>query len=260
MIEVLKNKNLTTKFQILVEIANSGPNIQQRDIAKRLEITPQAVSDYINHLVKENMLISEGRSSYRVTNDGVNWIIKILRELNGYIGYIQKAITNISICTAITYTDLKQHQKVGLLMRDGLLIATSDINLQATGITVAEARAGNDVGITGIEGIIPMQVGRVTILRIPGIQNGGSNKVDLDKLAGYIETSLFTSSLGLESFVVLQKIGAKYYHYGATEGTIEAAKSGIHPFVVCVENETADLITRLEKEKISFEILDVHKS
>ena len=33
MVEILRNKNLATRFQILVEIARSGPNIQQRDIA-----------------------------------------------------------------------------------------------------------------------------------------------------------------------------------------------------------------------------------
>jgi len=36
MIEVLRNKNMTTKFQILVEIADSGPDIQQREIARKL--------------------------------------------------------------------------------------------------------------------------------------------------------------------------------------------------------------------------------
>ena len=56
MIEVLRNKNLTTKFQILVAIAEGGPDIQQRAIARELEITPQAVSDYIAQLIQEKLL------------------------------------------------------------------------------------------------------------------------------------------------------------------------------------------------------------
>ncbi len=76
MIEVLRNKNQATRLQILVEIANSGPAIQQRDIAERLDITPQAISNYISQLTTERMLISEGRSTYRITNKGVGWIIK----------------------------------------------------------------------------------------------------------------------------------------------------------------------------------------
>jgi len=81
MAEVLRNKNLATRFQILVEIANSGPNIQQQDIAKKLYVTPQAISDYTRQLVDEGLLISDGRSKYRLTSEGVNWVIKTLREL-----------------------------------------------------------------------------------------------------------------------------------------------------------------------------------
>jgi putative transcriptional regulator len=42
MVEILQNKNSATRFQILVEIAASGPNIQQKDIATKLGVTPQA--------------------------------------------------------------------------------------------------------------------------------------------------------------------------------------------------------------------------
>ena len=61
MIEVLKNKNQTTKFQILVEIADKGPDIQQREIAREMEITPQAVSDYIAQLIA----VAGDRQSHR---------------------------------------------------------------------------------------------------------------------------------------------------------------------------------------------------
>lgn len=257
MIEILRNKNETTRFQILVEIANSGPNVQQRDIAKKLDITPQAVSDYIAQLIKEKVLVSEGHSSYRITNEGVNWIIKMLRELSNYMTYIQRAVTNISICTAVAESNLEQSQKVGLKMKDGLLFATSNSSQQATAITVSSAREGEDVGITNIEGIVPLQIGKVDILRIPGIQKGGSNKVDLTRLKDYVKKSSFTVSLGLESIVVLRKIGAEFSRYGAVEAAIEAAKGGIGPLVVCVENETSNLIARLEKEKIAYEIVDI---
>ena len=119
MIEVLRNKNLTTKFQILAEIADRGPEIQQREIARKLDITPQAVSDYIAQLIKDDMLISRGRSSYKVTNEGINWVIKELKELNNYSISIQRAVNSISISAAIAADDLKKDQQVGLRMRDG---------------------------------------------------------------------------------------------------------------------------------------------
>ena len=260
MIEVLRNKNLTTRFQILVEIASAGPTIQQREIAKNLNITPQAVSDYISQLTRERMLVSEGRSQYRVTSEGVNWIIKTLRELSDYNTFIQRAVTNISICAAIAEDDLKKNQRVGLKMKDGLLFASAGKESQATGTTTSSAKAGEDVGITGIEGIVPLEIGKVTILRVPSIQRGGSKIVNYKILQEHLAKSDLVTSLGLESLVALRKTQAEFHYYGAAEAAIEAAKSGLQPMVVCVDNETSNLIARLEKERIAYELFDAEGS
>lgn len=257
MIEVLRNKNLTTRFQILVEIANSGPNIQQRDIATELDITPQAVSDYIAQLMKDKMLTSDGRSNYRVTNEGVNWIINALRQLNSYNSLIRKAITNISVCAALAESNLAKGQKVGLKMEDGLLFASPDVDSAATGRTISDAGAGEDVGVTSIEGIVPLELGRVTIVRVPGIQHGGSRKVDIEKLENRLEQHTLVTFIGLESLAALRKAEVGFQRFGAIEASIEAARSGLDVLVVCVENETSELIQRLENDGIRYELFDV---
>jgi putative transcriptional regulator len=81
MTQVLRNKNLATRFQILVEIAANQPSIQQKDIARKIGVTSQAVSDYISKLEKDGWITSDGRSRYRITKEGVNWMLKSLREL-----------------------------------------------------------------------------------------------------------------------------------------------------------------------------------
>jgi len=256
MIEVLRNKNLTTRFQILVEIANAGPAVQQREVAKNLNITPQAVSDYIAQLAKDGLLAAEGRARYRVTNQGVNWIIKMLRELGEYNVFIQRAITSLSVCAAIAGDDLKKGQKVGLEMKSGLLFASASRKQEATGTAIDSAQAGEDVGISGIEGIVPLEVGRVTILRVPGIQRGGSKKVNYSILKERLAKSDLVTALGLEAIAALRKTGADFQHYGAVAAAIEAAKSGLKPLVVCVDSEAADLIARLEKERIAYQLFD----
>jgi len=60
--QILKSKNLATKFQIMVEIAAHQPNIQQKDIAPRLGITSQAVSEYVKELIKDGWLSSPGKA------------------------------------------------------------------------------------------------------------------------------------------------------------------------------------------------------
>jgi len=260
MVNILRNKNMATRFQILVEVANSGPNIQQQDIAKKLDVTPQAISEYIAQLTREGMLISEGRSRYKVTNEGINWIIKELRELRSYNIVVEKAVTNISVCTAVADCNLTRGQEVGLEMKDGLLFATDRAGEGASGISVSHASKDEDVGVTNIEGIVALQVGKMTILRVPHIQKGGSRKVDLNRLGREIKNRPFIAAIGIEALVALRKVDAKFYMYGATEAAIEAANSGLNPLVVCVEDETSALIKRLGEEKISYELFDIEQT
>jgi len=260
MTEILRNKNLSTRFQILVEIANSGPNIQQRDIAGKLDITPQAVSDYIRQLVEEGLIVSDGRSKYRVTSEGVNWVIKVLRELSNYSTFIEKAITNISVCAAVADVNLTKGQTVGLKMREGLLFASDKVGKGAKGIAFSDATAGEDVGVYNIQGIVNLKVGEVTILKVPSIQRGGSKMVDVDRLKARIESRRLVGAVGIEAIVALRKLGIEpVYNYGVTEAVIEAAKSGLSPLIVSVDDEISGLIRRLGEEGIGCEIIDIRK-
>jgi len=108
MAQVLHNKNLATRFQILVEIAANQPNIQQKDIAQKIGVTSQAVSDYISKLVEDGSITSEGRSRYRITKEGVNWILKSLRELQQYSFAAERVLTMITTWAAIAEVDLKK--------------------------------------------------------------------------------------------------------------------------------------------------------
>ena len=179
MEQVLQNKNLATKFQILVEIAANQPNIQQRDIAQRLNITPQAVSEYIKELIKEGSLTSKGRSRYKVTTEGVNWVLKALRELRSYSSFVAKAVASISVSAAVADCNLSQGQTVGLQVKNGLLLATGTVGEGAKGIVVSNAQQGKAVGVSNIEGIVELEIGKVTILKVPDIQASGSKRVDL---------------------------------------------------------------------------------
>jgi putative transcriptional regulator len=261
MVEILRNKNLATKFQILVEIANRGPSIQQRDIAQKLAGTPQAISDYTRQLVRENLLRAEGRSRYQVTTEGVNWIIKTLRELRGYHTAIEQAVTNISVCAAVAEADLTQGQTVGLEMKDGLLFATKKAAGGAKGIAANDASAGEDVGVANIEGIVGLDRGKVTILKVPGIQHGGSQMVDADRLEKELAGRKLTGAIGIEAIVALKKLNAKSsYRYGVAEAAIEAANSGLASLIVCVDDEISGLVSRLEAEGIDYELVDLRKS
>jgi len=263
MIEILQNKNSATRFQILVEIAATGPNIYQRTIANKLGISPQAVSDYIKQMTEEQLLTALNRSSYRVSVKGVNWMLKMLRELTGYTAEASKAIAIVTTCAAIAETDLKKGQAVGLKMKDGLLYATARPGNDARGITATAADRGEDVGISNIEGIVKLTQGTVTILEVPSIQDGGSGRVDIKKLKNYTATDIQTGAIGIEALAALKKAGIKPgYLFGVAEAAIEQSKCGLSFIIVCTSDAIAGLIKKLQENDREYSTvsLDTGKS
>ena len=261
MAQILKSKNLATKFQIMVEIAAHQPNIQQKDIASKLGVTSQAVSEYIRELIKDGWLTSEGRSRYRVTKQGVDWILQMSRQLHSYAWFVSKVVADISITSAIADSDLGAGQQVWLYMRDGLLFASAIArNKGARGITVTEAKKSQDVGIRDIRGVIKLQPARVTVAKVPNVQDGGSQRTDLARLRREAKKVRLVGALGTEALVALTQIGIKPdYLYGVREAVIEAAYCGLSSLVVCSEDKVPILLQRLEEENLDYQIIDLRK-
>jgi len=261
MAQILKSKNLATKFQIMVEIAAHQPNIQQKDIASRLGITSQAVSEYIRELVKDGWLSSQGRSRYKVTKEGVDWILQMSRQLHSYAWFVSKVVADISTTTAIADSDLSAGQQVSLYMKDGLLYASNVMsNKGAKGITVTEAKRGQDVGIRDIEGVIKLEPAKVMIGKVPNVQDGGSRSTNLARLEKEVKKARLVGALGMEALVALRQIDIKPdYVHGVREAAIEAAYCGLSSLIVCSEDKIPLLVQRLEEEKLDYEIVDLRK-
>lgn len=111
MAQLLQDKAAATKFQILIEIAAAQLNIQQRDIAKKLNVSPQAISQYMEELAKDCLIASDGRSKYRVTKEGIDWVLKTFRDLQNYSNFVKKIVTNITVCAAVAGSDISQGQR-----------------------------------------------------------------------------------------------------------------------------------------------------
>jgi len=258
MVEILQSKNSATRFQILVEIATSGPGIQQKSIAVKLGITPQAISDYIRQLVDEGLVVSTGRSHYGVSTKGVNWMLKILRELRGYASIVEQAVTNITVCAAIAEVDINQGQAVGLKMKNGLLFATSQISSGARGIAVSSVSQGEDVAVSNIEGLVKLTRGRITILQVPAIQKGGSRQVDLKLLKTHAANNQQVGAIGIEALTSLRRVAVEpRYLYGVTEAAIEAAQCGLPFTIVCTDDAIPELIKKLQEEELNYELIDL---
>jgi putative transcriptional regulator len=256
---ILRSKKEITKFQILVEIAGHQPDVMQKEIAQRIGITPQAVSEYIKDLVSEGYLFSDGRMRYRITKNGVEWVLERAIELKKYARFVMEDIvSHVSVATAIARGRLKKGNAVSLMMDNGLLYAGTDGDV--TGITTSDAEVGEDVGVTDLKGMISFPQVNITICKVPRVEKGGSRSVDLKMLKSKSIDKPYIAAIGVEALISLRKISVQpNILFGAKESVVEAAFHGLSSLVVSVDEEVPSLLNRLEAEGLNYEVVDLSK-
>lgn len=261
MIELLHSKSGITKFQILIEVATHQPNVRQKEIAEKIGVTPQAVSEYIKELVAEGFVNSEGRVRYRITKKGVEWVLENAGEMKRYASYVMgDIISHVSTWTAIAEEDLSMGQNVYLNMRDGLLYVGTKGVANATGVTISDAKEGMDVGVTDLTGLIDLENASVTICKVPRVERGGSKNVDLDRLEALVRSKPYIASIGVESLISLKRINVvPDVMFGAKEAIVEAAFHGLSSLVVSIDEEVPTILSRLEGENLEYELVDLTK-
>ncbi|MGP8321051.1 MAG: DUF7839 domain-containing protein [Methanosarcinaceae archaeon] len=259
MIEILHSKSGITKFQILTEVAAHQPIVRQKEIAIKIGITPQAVSEYIKELAAEGFIISEGRVRYRITKNGVEWVLENAAEMKRYACFvIEDIISHVSTWTAIADEDLQKGDDVCLKMREGLLYVSKMYVTNATGVTIADVKCGEDVGITNLHGLIDLENASITVCKIPRIKRGGSKNVDLERLRTLVKSKSYIAVIGAESVIALKRIGVTpNVMFGAKESVIEAAFHGLSSLVVSIDEEVPSLLSRLENDDLEYELVDL---
>jgi putative transcriptional regulator len=255
---ILRSKRDVTRLQILVEIAEHQPAIRQQEIAGKLGVTPQAVSEYIRELEKEGMVSAHGRGRYEVSRAGIEWVVENAESIERYARHIRRdIIQQVSVWAAVAAGDLKTGDEVGVYMQKGWLYAGKQPQ-SAMGIVTMDARAGQDVGIARLNGIIDHHEGIVHVCKVPRIQHGGSRKVNREVLREITAKADMVAAVGIEAYTALTAAGRKPdMFFGAREGVIESAFHGIECVIVLVDEEFTDFLKRLEGTSLNYAIHDL---
>lgn len=255
---ILRSKREVSRLQILVEIAEHQPAVRQQEIAAKMGVTPQAISEYIRELVDEGMVSAIGRGNYEVTKTGIEWVLSNAEALESYARHIRRdIIQQVSVWAAIAAEDLNSGDEVGVYMKGGFLYASKKPQA-AMGKVVADAKKDEDVGVSRLNGIIEHREGVIHVCKVPRILHGGSRRVTLAKLREVIHPTGMVAAVGLEAFIALKLAGRKPdMFFGAREGVIEAAFHGIDCAIVIVDEEFTDFLKRLESVELVYVIHDL---
>ncbi|WP_440008706.1 DUF7839 domain-containing protein [Halomicrococcus sp. SG-WS-1] len=255
---VLRSKRNATRYQILVQIAERQPAVSQQEIADVIGITSQAVSDYLRDLIEHGCVRKHGRGRYEITKEGVDWLISQTDELRDFVRHVSEdVIGQVEIETAFATTAIDEGQTVSLSMRDGVLRATPGETANATAVAVTDAEKGRDVGVTDFEGVLDYEVGRVTAISVPRVQDGGSTVVDCATVSDCAEAHDLLVTSGTEALAVVESTDHEPdVRFGTPLAVQEAATKGLDVLLLAVANELSTHTDELRERNISYEVVD----
>mgnify|MGYP000215221415 CR=1 FL=1 len=256
--DVLRSKRDATRYQILVEIAERQPAVSQQEVADAIGVTAQAVSDYLQDLVQQGHVDKQGRGRYEVTKEGVDWLISQTDELRGFVQHVSEdVIGEVEVETVVATTDVREGDTVSITMRDGYLRATPGDTGDATAVAVTDATAGQDVGVTNFEGVVDYDLGTVTAVSVPRVQNGGSETVDAARIADVAPEYDLVAVAGTEGFALATAADLDPDVRFATPAAVrEAATKGLDVLLLAVTTELSAHTDRLRENNIGYEVLD----
>lgn len=258
MVDVLDNKRSATRFRVLVEIAERQPAVSQGEIAEEVGVTSQAISEYIRGLVDDGLVEKEGRSRYRVTKEGVDWLLTAAEDVRLFADHVTEDVLGaMGEDAAVAGADLPEGADVSLSVVDGLLRAEPGTEGPATGVTTTAAEADTDVGVTGFEGVIDLEPGTVTVWQVPSVRDGGSRAADPERIADGCGDAELVVAAGVEAVVALRRAGVEpAVTVAAADVAVGAAERGLDVGVVATTDVVGRITDTLRDADVAYEVLE----
>jgi putative transcriptional regulator len=234
----------------------SQPHVKQKDVADAVGITVQAVSKYFKKLAREGLLeVGSERADYRLTPKANDKLSEYLKSLNAYTARIKSDLKVERLLPALATQPIKEGETVGIIMKEGVLyaVAPDHPDAEAHGIAAQDAQPGEDVGLRDLQGKVKMRQGRVVMVRLPSIREGGSRAVDLAKVRRFYE-EFHPDRVGVVGVVgraVLNKLGLRAdLDFGITRATALAAERGLNVFVFVVGRMVNRVIEEIDTTNV----------
>jgi putative transcriptional regulator len=222
------------------------------EIAKRLDVTIQAVSEYIKLMIKENLVLKIN-GVYKLTQEGVEFLHKNITELKEFLDVKIEDLDIINVCAAIADEDLKKGDEVNLIMTEGIIFArkrqNKKLESKSTGSILYDAKKGDDVAVINLQGIIDYEYGNLTILTLPSTTEGGSQLISNLKFEKLI-TEQKPDKIAVYDLIgynLMKKVGKKPdIEFHALPASLEAALKGFDIMLLTSTESLSEIVSVIE--------------
>ncbi|MFW3145510.1 MAG: hypothetical protein ACMUIE_01705 [Thermoplasmatota archaeon] len=173
--EIVRNKSKMTRVLILLEIVLKKPG-DQRTIASSLDITPQAVSEYLHRMDQEGLVDLTGKAP-RTTVKGVEMLQSSLLQLKDFTDTSLGSLELIRSTDAIASRSFRAGERVGLFMREGLLYAGDEAGCTSRGIAESDAAEGEMLPVNELSGVLELPPATLFTLTLRPSRIGGRGDI-----------------------------------------------------------------------------------
>ncbi len=246
---VLRDKSKITEMMILLSLLRG--NRKLKDIAKDVDISLQGVSEYLKILESSGFL-----KNGNVTPKGMEFLYTSLEDIGDFVHEANKIIGKIKIAEAIAGENIKKGDKVGLFMENGYVYAYKKES-SSMGIAAMDAKKGEDLGVKNLKGIMEIDYGKIDVYVMPEISEGGSRKVDKEKISKLIKGYKKVGVCGAVAYITIRDIAKIDFEFAAVNSAINAAYRGIST-ILFVSHEMLPYTLRiLEDSDVKYEVRNV---
>jgi putative transcriptional regulator len=251
---LLRDVREATKLLLLKEIS-TGRHTKLKTLAEALDITIPGVSDYVRMMSEEGLIHKVG-GEYKATKNGVALMHAGFRELREFVDESLREMEIVDTTSAIAGEEIQEGQSVGLFMEEGLLTAYPDRESASTGTSLRDARAGEEVIVADLDGMVSLTPGRVLIIQLPAAAEGGSAAMSEEALRRAVEDapSDTVAAADLAGLSACRRLAiTPDFVFAAIPATIEAAERGLDVTVLASPDTTSEIVRAIEAANAELE-------
>lgn len=233
-------KTLATRVLLLLELHNQR-HTRLRTVAERLDLTVQAVSDYLKRLTNEGLVEHVG-GAWRPTKRGTAFLHATVVDLKRFSDEAVRSLRIIDATYALADGRVRSDQEVGLYMKEGRLHAGPATRAASRGRTRTEADAGQLVLVDGLEGLVELRPAPLTFLAHPDFPEGAPLERGRKEARRTLDGGhrVLVAAHGLPSLSWAWALGLEVdLEFAPLEAAIEAAERGVPVLYLVPDDDRA---------------------